>query len=74
MAWRKEREPAAGPGAGLAALRDEAAAAAAGGDERAVNLLAQAESWLSMWRAAGRDREVGELFAIFAAEGPGADG
>lgn len=69
MAWRKEREPATGPGAELLALRDEAAAAAAGSDERAVNLLRQVDSWLAMLRAAGGDRELGELFAIFAAEG-----
>lgn len=69
MAWRKEREPAAGgPAAELAALEAEAAAAAAGGDVRAVNLLHQIHSHQDMLRDAGGDREIGELFVIFARE------
>jgi hypothetical protein len=67
---RKRREPPRDSAAGvLLALEAEAAAAAAGGDQRAVALLAQVRSWLAMLRAAGGDREIGGLFAIFAAEG-----
>jgi hypothetical protein len=70
MAWRKAAAgPATGPAAELAALEAEAAAAAATGDERAVNLLRQVRSWLDMLAAAGGDREVAELFVIFAREG-----
>jgi len=68
VAWRKERVPATGPAAELLALEAECAAAARG-DERAAALLRQVRSWLAMLAAAGGDREVGELFAIFAREG-----
>ena len=69
MAWRKERVPDTGAAAGLLALEAECAAAAAGGDRRAVALLAQVWSWLAMLRQAGGDPEIAGLFAIFAAEG-----
>jgi hypothetical protein len=67
---RKASEPPRDSPAGqLLALQAECVAAAAGGDGRAEALLAQVRSWLAMLRAAGGDREIGELFAIFAAEG-----
>lgn len=69
MAWRKERVPDTGAAAELLALEAEAAAAAAGGDERAVALHRQVTTWLAMWRAGGSDRETGGLFVIFAREG-----
>jgi hypothetical protein len=59
----------ADPAAGLLTLEAECAAAAAGGDKRAVALLAQVRSWLAMLRQAGSDEQIAELFGIFAAEG-----
>jgi hypothetical protein len=53
----------------LLALEAECAAAAAGGDERAVALHRQVRSWLGMLDAARGDTQIAELFAIFAAEG-----
>ncbi len=55
--------PPAGPEAELLDLERECAAAAAAGDGQAAALLGQVRSWLAMWRAAGCDREIGELFA-----------
>jgi hypothetical protein len=65
----KARERATGPVAELVALEAECAAAAAGGDERAVALLRQVRSWLDMLAAAGSDAEIARLFVIFASEG-----
>jgi hypothetical protein len=64
---RRSPAPATGPVAELLALEAEAAAMAAGGDPRAVNLLRQVRTHLAMAQAAG-DRDVAALFAIFAAE------
>jgi hypothetical protein len=69
VARHRRRVRATGPVAELVALEAEAAAAAASGDERAVSLLAQVHSWLDMVHAAGDDRDIAELFAIFASEG-----
>lgn len=70
MKRRKTAVPPRDSAAGvLLALECEAAAAAAGGDERAVALHRQVRSWLAMLAAAGGDREVAGLFAIFASEG-----
>jgi hypothetical protein len=67
----KRRAAATGPVAELLALEAEAAAAAAGGDGRAVALLRQVHSWLSMLEHAGGDAEIAGLFAIFASEARG---
>jgi len=79
---RPKRRTVTGPVAELLALEGEVAAAAARGDERAARLLRQVHSWLDMVAAAGGDREIAELFGIFASEarsrmdewrGPGPD-
>jgi hypothetical protein len=43
-------------------------AAAAAGDMRAADRLASAESWVMMLRRGRGDRELAELFAVFAEE------
>jgi hypothetical protein len=68
MVPRPKRRTAAGPVAELLALEGVVATEAAGGDERAVALLRQVHSWLDMLAAAGNDRDVAALFAIFASE------
>jgi hypothetical protein len=65
----KRGAAATGPVAELLKLEAEAAAAAAGGDKRAIALHHQCISWLNMLEAAHGDREIAALFAIFAGEG-----
>ena len=69
MKRRKTAVPPRDSAAGVLLALECEAAAAAGGDERAVALHRQVRSWLAMLAAAGGDREVAGLFAIFASEG-----